>query len=211
MQDFSDKMSAPSPGFLQHFSPIAKLLSAFGLIIFIVAIPGVFSSTVSIIPAIHFSIFFLLVILAITSRIPFKAAFKRLLVTEPFVIVVALSALFQADGTRLFVNILIKSTLSLSIMIMLSVTTPFPEILSALRRLHVPQIMISVLALMYRYLFVLTDEVERMRRARNSRTFTRRRFHLWLTTASVVSQLFTRTYERAERIYWCMSARGWKP
>ena len=70
--------------------------------------------------------------------------------------------------------------------------------------------LITTIALMHRYLFVLVDESERMRRARASRTFTRgRRFH-WHTLATVVGQLFIRASERAERIYDAMCARGWK-
>jgi cobalt/nickel transport system permease protein len=63
---------------------------------------------------------------------------------------------------------------------------------------------------MHRYLFVLVDEGERMRRARASRTFVRRRGHQWQTLATIVGQLFVRASERAERIYAAMCARGWK-
>jgi len=63
---------------------------------------------------------------------------------------------------------------------------------------------------MYRYLFVLVDEAQRMKRARASRTFTVRRGRSWRTLATVVSQLFIRASERAERIYGAMCARGWK-
>jgi cobalt/nickel transport system permease protein len=63
---------------------------------------------------------------------------------------------------------------------------------------------------MYRYLFVLVDEAERMQRARRSRTFTRLRTHAWESRASLVGQLFVRSTERAERIYAAMCARGWR-
>jgi cobalt/nickel transport system permease protein len=63
---------------------------------------------------------------------------------------------------------------------------------------------------MHRYLYVLVDEAERMRRARASRTFVRGRRIQWRTLATVVGHLFIRASERAERIYDAMSARGWK-
>ena len=69
---------------------------------------------------------------------------------------------------------------------------------------------VTTLTLMHRYLFVLADEAERMRRARASRTFTRGRRFQWHTLATVVGQLFIRASERAERIYDAMCARGWK-
>ena len=63
---------------------------------------------------------------------------------------------------------------------------------------------------MYRYLFVLIDEAERMQRARRSRTFTSERSHVWKSLAALVGQLFVRSTERAERIYAAMCARGWR-
>jgi cobalt/nickel transport system permease protein len=95
-------------------------------------------------------------------------------------------------------------------MILLSNTTPFDELLRVLRRARVPALLITTLALMYRYLFVLIDETERMGRARASRTFTRQRRQAWKTLATVIGQLFVRSTERAERIYAAMCARGWK-
>jgi cobalt/nickel transport system permease protein len=57
---------------------------------------------------------------------------------------------------------------------------------------------------------VLADEAERMHRARASRTFDQRRWHGWKSLALLISQLFIRSTERAERIYAAMLARGWK-
>ena len=63
---------------------------------------------------------------------------------------------------------------------------------------------------MHRYLFVLVEEAERMRRARASRTFKPRRGARWHAMSTVVGQFFVRASERAERIYDAMCARGWK-
>jgi cobalt/nickel transport system permease protein len=95
-------------------------------------------------------------------------------------------------------------------MILLSNTTRFTDILGVLREIGIPSLLVTVLALMYRYLFVLIDEAERMTRARASRTFAAGRLRLWKSAASVVSQMFIRSSERAERIYAAMLARGWK-
>ena len=103
-----------------------------------------------------------------------------------------------------------KTTLCLLTMLLLSNTTPFSEILGVMRRAHVPALLVSTLALMYRYLFVLVDETQRMRRARASRTFRQGRWRTWGTLATVIGQLFVRSTERAERIYAAMIARGWQ-
>jgi cobalt/nickel transport system permease protein len=100
--------------------------------------------------------------------------------------------------------------LCLFTVILVSNTTPFNEVLRVLRRVRVPGLLVTTVALMHRYLFVLVDESERMRRARASRTFARGRRFRWQTLATVIGQLFIRASERAERIYDAMCARGWK-
>jgi cobalt/nickel transport system permease protein len=149
---------------------------------------------------------------AALSRIPWLFLLKRLLFLEPFVLGVAVLTLFQPNGARVFATIFVRSTLCLLTMVLLSNTTPFSAILQVLRRVRVPALFITTLALMYRYLFVLVDEAERMHRARASRTFTQKtsRVHLWRVLGTVIGQLFVRSTERAERIYAAMCARGWR-
>jgi cobalt/nickel transport system permease protein len=151
-----------------------------------------------------------LLLVAILSGIPPLFLIRRLLFLEPFVLGIALLSLLRAGGVTVFLAILAKSTLSLFTMILLSNTTPFSRILGVLRSLRMPPLMVTVLALMYRYLFVLIDEAERMTRARASRTFVPGRVRLWTLAASVISQMFIRSSERAERIYAAMISRGWK-
>jgi cobalt/nickel transport system permease protein len=79
-----------------------------------------------------------------------------------------------------------------------------------MKRLGVPRLLVTILALLYRYLFVLIDEAERLNRARASRTFSSNRRKKWHMLASLIGQLFVRSTERAERIYAAMTARGWK-
>jgi cobalt/nickel transport system permease protein len=148
--------------------------------------------------------------IAVVSKIPVSFLAGRLLLLEPLALGVAVLALFQPGGWYVFATIVVKSTLCLFTMILLSNTTPFAELLGVLRRLRFPALLITTLALMYRYLFLLMDEAERMQRARASRTFTKRRFALWKVLGTVIGQLFVRSTERAERIYAAMCARGWK-
>ena len=151
-----------------------------------------------------------LLVAVLTTRIPLGYLGKRLLLVEPFVLGMAALTLLQPGGLAVFLGIVIKSTLCLVTMILLASTTPFAALLAVLRRARVPALLVTTLALMYRYLFVLMDETERMNRARHSRTFTRHRWRIWKTLASVIGQLFVRSTERAERIYAAMCARGWK-
>lgn len=151
-----------------------------------------------------------LLIVAALSRIPPAFLAKRLLLLEPLALGVAVLAIFQPGGWRVFAVVMVRTNLCLLTMILLSNTTPFANLLRVLQRVRVPSLMVTTLALMYRYLFVLADEVGRMSRARASRTFSAQRRLMWWSLAGIVSQLFIRSTERAERIYAAMCARGWQ-
>jgi cobalt/nickel transport system permease protein len=144
------------------------------------------------------------------SRVPPRFILLRLVTLEPLALGVAGLAIFQPQGGRIFATMLAKTTLCLLTMILLSNTTPFSALLDVMKRARVPAILVSTLALMYRYLFVLADEALRMRRARASRTFRPGRWWTWRALATVIGQLFVRSTERAERIYAAMTARGWR-
>ncbi|MFH1018099.1 MAG: cobalt ECF transporter T component CbiQ [Pseudomonadota bacterium] len=180
-----------------------KLGSALCLVVMLVVTPSdrhfAFASTAV-----------LLAVAAALSRIPPVFLLKRLLLLEPVVFSIALLQLFGSHGWGSFLAIVVRSTLCIAAVILLSNTTPFSEILRSLRRIRMPSILVTILALMYRYLFVLIDEAERMQRARRSRTFHRTKTAKWKSAATVASQLFVRSSERAERIYAAMCARGWK-
>ncbi len=143
-------------------------------------------------------------------HVPWAAFLRRLLWLEPLAAGVALMALFQPDGWRICVFLLAKSSLCLMTMVLLTQTTSFAEILQVLKAGRMPGLLLTTLALMHRYLSVLGEEMHRMQRARLSRTFAPRRRLVWHTLASVLSQLFVRASERAERIYAAMCARGWQ-
>jgi cobalt/nickel transport system permease protein len=152
----------------------------------------------------------LLLIIIALSRISPLFLLQRLLVLSPFVLGVALVNAWQPAGRDLWLGVALKGAVCLLAVTLLAHTTPFSRILRVLQWLHVPALLITTLALMHRYLFVLAEESGRMRRARQSRTLRPgRRFH-WQTLATVAGQLFIRASERAERIYDAMCARGWK-
>ena len=151
-----------------------------------------------------------MIVISFLSKIPWRFIGGRLLFLEPFALGIAVMSLFQHNGFAIFLSIFIKSSMCLFTIILLSNTTPFSEILSLFRKIGVPALFITVLALTYRYLFVLLDESVRLRRARDSRMFDVRRSRVWLSLTSLMAQLFIRSTERSERIYTAMISRGWK-
>jgi cobalt/nickel transport system permease protein len=200
--DFLDRYSRlASP--IHQLRPAVKLAVALALVLTTVLMPFRVWAYCAFVAAV-------LLAVAFASRIPFGYLGKRLLALELVVLGVAVLAWLQPNGGIVVAAILVKSTLCLLTMILLSNTTPFSELLDVLRRLRVPALLITTLALMYRYLFVLVDEAQRMQRARASRTFLRKRRQLWRTLGTVIGQLFVRSTERAERIHTAMCSRGWK-
>jgi cobalt/nickel transport system permease protein len=151
----------------------------------------------------------LVAVLVRAARVPLIAFVSRVAIAEPFVLGVAVLALFQAGGLPIFAAIVLKSTACVAAVQLLVHTTAFPEILSALARAGLPRSLIWTLALLHRYLFVLVDETRRMQRARAARTSRGGRIASWKGQASVVAVSFVRSVTRAERIYAAMLARGW--
>jgi cobalt/nickel transport system permease protein len=200
--DFLDRFSRlDSP--IHRLPAGVKVAGALAIIIATVLVPFRFH-------CFFISIAALLLITAALSRIPPRFLIRRLLLLEPFVLGIGILMLLEPNGLRIFLVFALRSTLCLFTMILLSNTTPFSKILAVLRALHTPALLLTILALMYRYLFVLIDQTQRMRRARLSRTFTPSRSRTWKHTGTLIGQLFVRTSERADRIYDAMCARGWK-
>ncbi|MBC7234656.1 MAG: cobalt ECF transporter T component CbiQ [Chloroflexi bacterium] len=118
-------------------------------------------------------------------------------------------------GLLRFANILLKAWLSVLVSVTLIFTTHFTALVRAMRSFGVPLVLTSVIAMMYRYLFVLVDETRRLMTAREARSAEpeggRAGRSLWWraqVTGNMIGTLFLRTYERSERIYNAMLARG---
>ena len=112
------------------------------------------------------------------------------------------------SGLLVLWNIAAKAALGVGLITLLTETTPFPLLLNGLERLRCPRIALLLLGFCHRFLFVLRDEAFRMKRAADARGFQGR----WLWHAPVVGRmigaLFLRGYERGERVYLAMAARG---
>lgn len=120
----------------------------------------------------------------------------------------------SGEGLVLFATIAAKSWLSVQAALLLTFTTPFHDLVDALRDLRLPRILVTIISFMYRYLAVLGEEASRMLRARSARSAAvagRSGGGLrWraAVTGSMVGSLFLRSYERSERIYAAMQSRG---
>lgn len=120
------------------------------------------------------------------------------------------------EGLLRVLTIIGKSWLSIQVALLLAFTTPFHDLVDGLRGLRMPRILVAIIGFMYRYLAVMSDEASRMLRARASRSAQgegRAGGSLgWRarTTGALIGSLFLRAYERSERIYAAMQARGFE-
>lgn len=117
-------------------------------------------------------------------------------------------------GLLRFVSIVVRSWLSVQMAILLVAVTEFPKIVHALRHLRVPAVLTVIISFLYRYLFVLTDEVMRLLRAREARSAGKggggRVMWRARVAGNMAGQLFLRSYERSDRVYNAMLSRGYK-
>ncbi|MEK7312525.1 MAG: cobalt ECF transporter T component CbiQ [Chloroflexota bacterium] len=121
-----------------------------------------------------------------------------------------------AEGSIRLLSIVIKSWVSVQMAILLTATTPVHDLLWGMRELRVPRPLVSIIGFMYRYLFVLADESLRLMRARAARAGAGAGRSggslVWRgrVAGGMVGSLMLRAFERSERIYDAMVARGFK-
>jgi cobalt/nickel transport system permease protein len=133
----------------------------------------------------------------------------------------------SVEGLERFVSVALKSWLSVQAAIVLAASTPFPDLLQAMRAVRIPRLLVAMFGLMWRYLFVLVDEALRLMRARAARSGAVDRpacAHAtgrpgvrkggsvaWRArvTGGMAGNLFLRAFERSDRIYMAMVARGY--
>lgn len=160
------------------------------------------------------------VVLISLGRLPYRWLLKKILIVTPFAVMVGifnplmdrqilfnLGSIGISGGWVSFVSILARSILTVGAALILISLTGFNAVCEALLKFGLPGPMVVQLLFFYRYIFVLTDESERMLRARSFRAFDLRPVAFG-TFISLAGNLLLRTLDRAERIYSAMCSRG---
>ncbi len=186
---------------LHILEPRTKLLAFTGLIVAVLSVPMDRSH-------LFFAYFFAVAILMGISQVPLAYIVGRTLVILPFIVLASLAVPWKgyAGVGALFV----RAILCLMLLILLTNTTRFVELLRALRKFGCPQILVVNLGFLYRYFFVLTEEAMKMKQARDCRRVGRAPFGEELKTlSSMLGTLLIRSFERAERMHFAMLSRGY--
>jgi len=221
---FSDKYPQRA-GLLQSLDPRFKLLS---LLLLIVAVSLLNHLSLII------GVYLLTLVLAYLSRIELGFFLKRVWLFIPlFAGVIAVPALFNfitpgepllqvssgilgsgeitvtkpgVDHAVIFVS---RVAASVSLAVLLTLTTRWSDLLKSLEILRIPRIFVLVLAMSYRYIFLLLRLVQDMHLAKKSRTIrlqATRREQNWV--ASRIGYLLLRSLKMSQEVHLAMLSRG---
>jgi cobalt/nickel transport system permease protein len=102
-----------------------------------------------------------------------------------------------------------KAVTMVTLLLIVQATAPLESTLKAAHSLRLPGLLVQLSLLSYRYLFVLADELARLRVALRVRGYRNRaNRHSYRTAGHVAGTLLVRGYERAERVGQAMRCRG---
>ena len=206
-------VSGESP--IHHIDPRIKVIFAV-LFSTIIAVSKQFDSLLA---ALGFA-----VLLVLLARLSLKEVIKRLLVVIGFLALLwlVLPLTFEGEtafrlgpisiktpGVILSAQISLKSISILLLLMALVATINLATLGHALERLRVPDKIVHLLLMTYRYIFVIELEYQRLTRAAKIRGFQPgTNMHTYKTYAYLIGMLFVRATNRAERVYRAMQCRG---
>ena len=162
------------------------------------------------------------VLLFQTAGVSLGLCFYRLRIVLPLVCAVGLAnpfldhtpllqlgAVTLTGGVISMVTLMLKGVFSLTASFLLVATTPMDSLCAALRKLHVPGLITTLLLLTYRYIGVMLEEVSVMTDAYALRAPGQKGIHIsaW---GSFLGQLLLRSMDRAEELYRSMLLRGFR-
>ena len=199
---------------IHRLDPRAKIVGLAGITVFAVSTTA---------PAVFTVCAVALAAMAAASRISPRIVWSRVRVVLPVVVFVAAFVPFVRGGPSVdvgplalseaglttFALVTVKASIGAVGAVLLAATTSFPDILHGLERLRAPRLLVVIAAFMYRYAFVIADEARRMRAALAARAYRPRHLGEVAALGRLVTGLFLRSYERGERVYLAMLARGY--
>ncbi len=208
-------------GITQGIDPRIKLCSFLAFVLTAVAVRTVTPLII---------LFFMIVGLTVVSRIPLRFFLLRATLFIPlFAAVIVLPLPFITPGAPLAVvgydgyivsitregsyraaQFILKVWVCVASLTLLVLTTRFSRLVQSLETFRIPKVFVMMLAITYRFIFLFVDEAYKMVLARDARRVGKeRRMQTMRSLANMLSTLFIRAYERSERVYLSMLARGY--
>lgn len=165
-------------------------------------------------------------VLIMMAKLDPRQVIKRIIIVNTFILFLWLvlpltfpgSVAFTIGPLRVYhpgiimsAQITLKSNAILLILLALTATMAFSTLGTALNRLHVPDKIVHLLLMTYRYVFVIEQEYQRLIRSAQIRGFQPgTNLHTYKTYAYIVGMLFVRSALRADRVHKAMLCRGFK-
>lgn len=103
----------------------------------------------------------------------------------------------------------IKALTATCCLYFLILTTPMVAILSSLRRLRVPNSLITIMELIYRFIFIMTDTAGSIYLAQSSRLGYRSYRRSISSLGQLASMVFIRAFLRVDDLFKAMESRGY--
>jgi cobalt/nickel transport system permease protein len=201
---------------IHQFEPRAKILTFSALIFSFVLINDVRIAAFYLI----FSLFILMI-----SKLPLRFMFKHIkwvfLFVLPFLVVMPFTVegseilringlVITYEGLRYGILVTLRALSAVILVFVMLGTMKFDTTIKALHMLKVPSSLVQMLMFTYRYIFVFIDEFTSMWKAMNSKGFKlKTNLYSLSTTGKIVGMLIVKSYERAERVYNSMVAKGY--
>lgn len=98
----------------------------------------------------------------------------------------------------------------MGVLLFFALTTPLPELMRAARFFRCPAVLVELALIMYRYVFLLLEEGERIRNAQRARLGYVSVGTALRSAGTLGGMLILRTYDRAERSFAAMRCRGYR-
>jgi cobalt/nickel transport system permease protein len=212
--------AATKTGWLQEIDPRVKVG---GLLLLVLSCS--FTHELS---AIAVLFLFALLLVAGSSLLSFSF-FRRLWIFIPlYTMLIALPALFltpgdvlfqmpvtgwhlTAQGLRAVILLVARVTTTVSFVLLIVLTTRWSALLKALRWMGLPQLLVFMLAMTYRYIYVLLHSMTALFLARQSR---RVGPEAWRSTkqwfGAISGALLGKSYSLSSEIYLAMTSRGFR-
>jgi cobalt/nickel transport system permease protein len=212
--DISDmEKLAGKDTFVHRLDPRCKILLTLFFTVTVVSFNRY--EVVALLPFFAYPIFLLILaeipVMYLSRKLLFVSFFALMLgIANPILdreILVHIGSWQISGGWVSFTSIMIRFSLTAGVALLLLTTTGMYNISKGLQKLGVPQVFVMQLFFLCRYLFVLTDETSRLVRARSARSFGKKGLGISVFN-NMLSTLFMRSIDRAERIYIAMKCRG---
>lgn len=150
--------------------------------------------------------FFALIGTVLAARLPVVRIVRISLLSVPFVGVFAVIVYLTGDPQRAWA-ILAKSYLSALSVLVTTCSTPLPRLIAAAHYFHMPELLLEVTQVIYRYFFVISGQAHQMQtsfQARGGKPGMR----ALRASSGMIAVLFGRSYEKAVIVHQAMLGRG---